>query len=615
MRASAASVLLSICGGLSAPVASLAQTGFTEVGREAGLRHEFRTFGEGAPSSAIVSAGVAVGDIDADGLPDLFFDVGAAGATALYRNRGDGTFEEVAAAWGVALRDVGLAAPLFADLDGDGRDDLLLGSRFSAAVRTFRNAGGRFTETTAAAGVDPAAPTYAIAAGDYDRDGDLDLYTSHWGTSRRPNSLWRNDGTGAFASADDAAGLYGAFGPVDYDLTANFADVDADGWPDLLVAADFGNTLLWRNRGDGTFAFAPETFFTDENGMGAALGDYDADGDLDWYVSSIFDADGVAEGDWGTSGGRLYANDGRGVFAEVDDAGGAADGGWGWGASFGDLDGDGALDLFTVNGWPRGDGQFAADSSRLFLGDLTPDAGQPHFVNRAAALGIVDTAEGRGVSLLDYDGDGDLDVLVANYGGRPRLYRNDLPGADRTLRVRPRRPITSDLGTRVEVFTGTRTQTRWVRIGSNYASQNPPELVFGLGEATQVDSVIATWPDGATARWRDVEPGAILTLGSATTSTSEVAVLARADWHVAPNPVPRGRGFTVTAPTRREVAVYDLLSRRRARLTPIGAHEGAYGYRLTAADASTLPPGAYLVRLGRGGEAGAAAQVRIVVLR
>ena len=594
MRALVVNSLLLVCGGLS-PAASLAQAGFTEVGREAGLRHEFRTFGKEAPSSAVISAGVAVGDIDADGLPDLFFDVGGgSGATALYRNRGDGTFEEVADAWGVAFRDVSLAAPLFADVDGDGRDDLLVGSRFSWAVRVFRNVGDGFAEVTMAAGIDPGAPTFSIAAGDYDRDGDLDLYTSHWGTFRRPNSLWNNDGTGVFTSADTAAGLYGAFGPIDYDLTANFADVDGDDWPDLLVAADFGNTLMWRNRGDGTFAFAPETLFTDENGMGSALGDFDGDGDLDWYVSSVFDGDGVAEGDWGTTGGRLYVNDGAGVFDELPDAGGAVDGGWGWGASFGDLDGDGALDLFTVNGWPRGDGQFAADSSRLFLGDLGAGPGAPHFVDHAAALGIVDTAEGRGVSLLDYDGDGDLDVLVANYGGPARLFRNDLPGADRTVRVRPRRPIATDLGARVEVFAGGRTQTRWVRVGSNYASQNAPELVFGLGEAARADSVVATWPDGAVARWRAVEAGAVLTLGPGVSSSVSVDVPTLSEWQVAPNPVPRGSSVAVTVPVGGEVALYDLLGRRRAGLVLAGGQEGAYVYRLGAGSAP--PPGAYVLR-------------------
>ena len=279
---------------------------FTDVTAESGLVYQQ---GFIPPVNfAALSGGVAAGDYDSDGHVDLYVTRGDIGPNLLFRNRGDGTFEEVGAAAGVALDGVRSAGPLFADLDGDGRLDLIVGGVDGTAPSVFRNAGdGHFTDVTAASGLTLPADreTYSISAADYDRDGDLDLFLSHWFTSffNGPESsyhLWRNDGTGRFSDVTRSAGIV-PLGPSDAfnSFTANFADIDGDRWPDLLVTGDFFTSRIYRNDRAGRFVLATDfDVITDGNAMGAAVGDYDGDGDLDWFVSSVWDPNGVAEGNW-----------------------------------------------------------------------------------------------------------------------------------------------------------------------------------------------------------------------------------------------------------------------------------------------------------------------------
>jgi hypothetical protein len=481
---------------------------FTDVTAEAGLSYQHGYLTEpGFREASAGAGGVAAGDYDGDGRVDLYVVRGTIGPNLLFHNRGDGTFEEVGQAAAVALTGVRSSGPLFADLDGDGRLDLFVGGVDGTPVSVFRNAGdGTFTDVTAASGIviPPGRDTFGATAADYDRDGDLDLFLTHWVTSffdftnASSFHLWRNDGAGVFTDVTLPAGIV-PLGPSDtFDsLTANFADIDGDGWPDLLVTGDFFTTRVYRNNRDGTFAFATDpSVITDGNGMGAAIGDYDGDGDLDWFVSSIWDPNGVAEGNWDTTGNRLYRNRGNGTFEDATDAAGVRVGYWGWGSTFQDLDNDGDLDLFEVNGFGRADipetAEFVADPSRLFVND-----GAGTFVERAAELGVADTDQGRGVVAFDYDGDGDLDLFVHDSEGPGRLYRNDggnvLGWLDVSLRGRA--PNIEGIGARIRVTANGRTQLREVRAGSNYVSQDPAVAHFGLGTAPTA-TVEVIWLDG-----------------------------------------------------------------------------------------------------------------------
>lgn len=483
---------------------------FTDVTAAAGLAttHGYATEGAwGEPG--VIAGGVAAGDYDRDGHVDLFVIRGQLGASQLFRNRGDGSFEDATAGAGIAVGPGLHSSATFADVDGDGWLDLLVVGFESTWPSLWHNEGdGTFGDATLASGLTlPGEHAFSASFGDYDRDGDLDLFFSLW-TSDLPASgphghLWRNDGTGHFTDVSDDAGIpifaSALFTPTfDMSFTGNFADIDSDGWPDLLVSADFGASRVLHNEGDGTFSDVTDlAVITDENGMGSAIGDYDNDGDLDWFVSSIWDPNGIVEGHWRISGNRLYRNAGDGTFSDATDAAGVRVGYWGWGSTFADLDNDGHLDLIHVNGWGPRDvvdsAEFHADPARVFLAD-----GDGTFTESAAALGAADTGQGRGVVAFDYDRDGDVDLLYANNSGAPVLLRNDGGNASASLSVKllGRGANREAIGARVYATTGATTQMRELRAGSNFESQDPAEAHFGLGGATSVDELRVRWPDG-----------------------------------------------------------------------------------------------------------------------
>jgi len=496
---------------------------FTDVTDAAGLNYVHGYRDELITDGRLVAGGVAVGDYDGDGWPDLFVVHGDIGPDLLFHNQQDGTFVEVGASAGIVRTGRRGAGPTFADVDGDGWLDLLVLGFDGTPPLLYHNRGdGTFTDVTSASGLAALGDAFSAAFADYDRDGDLDLFVSHWNTVRPVDastlSLWRNDGTGVFTDVSIASRVGAAIGSrepgaqfiVDYTFTSNFADLDGDGDADLLLAADFGTSRVLRSEGDGTFTDVTSAVISDENGMGAAIGDYDNDGDLDWFVSSIADPNGVSEGFWGTTGNRLYRNNGDGSFADATDAAGVRDGSWGWAATFADFDNDGILDLCQVNGYgPLDDpavAEFHSDATRLFVG-----RGDGTFEEDAAAVGAADRGQGRGVAAFDYDRDGDLDLLIANSEQAPRLLRND-GGADHhwlSVALRGGGANSEAIGARVSVRAGGVTQLREIHAGSNYASQDPAEAHFGLGDAVVVD-VTVRWPDGATTELPGVAANQLL---------------------------------------------------------------------------------------------------------
>lgn len=496
------------------------RVGFVEVSGIAGLHHAHRVDRLGpkqANDFLHASGGAAAGDYDGDGFVDLFLVGGMDGSRSdmLWRNAGDGTFEAVIDA-GFEQSALGHSnGPLFADVDGDGLLDLLVGGVASRAftgvirpprLQAYRNLGdGRFSLVTEESGLTARISTASMSMADYDLDGDLDLAIGHWTLSEKPQDeyLWENIGGFQFRGATRSAGVAAAL-TTNFVLTPVFSDIDADAWPDLLFVSDFGNTQVFLNQ-NGFFREGTDPgVITDENGMGTALGDYDGDGDLDWFVTSIFDPGERDESSqsiyaWGASGNRLYRNEGGGVFRDVTDVAGVRRGAWGWAACFADFDNDGHLDIFHVNGygdprmrfWRDVAAQYVNDSSKLFMSN-----GDGSFTEKAAEYGIADTGQGRGVVCFDFDRDGDLDILVANNGQPARLYRNDFGNQQNHLAVKleGRAPNTQAIGAWVSIEAGGRKQVREIRAGSNYLSQDPAEAHFGLGDLAAVDRIEIIWP-------------------------------------------------------------------------------------------------------------------------
>lgn len=506
---------------------------FVDVALAAGIDHvQATTLVEGRCARSRyceeerMTGGVAVGDVDGDGRDDLLASR-MDGPIGIYLNRGDGTF--AASALTVpGLRSNGLG---LADVDDDADLDLYVttygdGLAPNDRHHLFINDGtGTFAEDALARGAAvasarPRAGT-SVAFGDYDRDGHLDLYVGEWaallpGAVSSHARLLRNLGGGVFEDVTVAQGLHTepcepgqALCGVD-GFAAAFTDLDDDGWLDLAIVGDFGSSrLLWNDGGafhDGTRAAGVGT---DEHGMGSTVGDFDADGDLDWFVTSIHDPErrcGVADCNWGFTGNRLYRNEGGRVFTDATDDAGVRHGSWGWGAAAFDYDNDGDLDLISAAG---------VDFAGSTVEDLFEDAptflwendGSGRMVEVAALVGIADRRMGKGLAVLDFDDDGDLDVVVANTMDRLALYRNDGGNANGWLRVRvleaSGRPAH---GARVLVFSRDRRQLREIGTTTHLLGQSEAVAHCGLGPAPGPVDLEVRFPDGTRRRLEGVEP-------------------------------------------------------------------------------------------------------------
>jgi hypothetical protein len=489
--------------------------------------------------------GAASGDCDNDGDIDLFITYGntggangGGGPNRLYLNQlaeqGNGlSFEDHAAEAGVAnTRPGGMdndrhSGPAFADMDGDGDLDLFVGGLHEDPSKIYANRGNcTFADVTPnSPDIEHmvAAHTFSAGFGDYDLDGDLDMFLTHWGTlddlygappTRQTDHLWRNEsdesgiryvnvseetGISKLTRLTRASDFYGQAQIGDFTFTATFARIDDDLWPDIVIAADFGTTQLAINNGDGTFRSLDNPVLrAAQFGMGSALGDIDNDGDLDWFVTSILGPgdDSVNLRPWGN---RLYSNDGSASLI-VDDATrlGVVDGSFGWAACFLDIDNDADLDIYHTNGYPvtflTPNDAYQADASRAFVMN---EAGT--YSDEAEALGLAGRASGRGVVCADFDHDGDTDILELTEaaGNSARLWENRTAAAGRhSLRVRLEGlpPNTQAAGARIFARIGDTEQMREITIGSNYTSQNPTVQIFGLDAATTVDALRVEWP-------------------------------------------------------------------------------------------------------------------------
>ena len=304
----------------------------------------------------------ASADLDGDCDLDLVIDSGDVNGVGVYLNDG-GVFTLASDNFGLPLIE-DLAPVALVDLNGDAWPDLFVGNILGSTPRIWFNDGkGQFIAQTDS-GFQVTRKTLSGAFSDVDGDGDLDVFLSHWdiGSPLEEVHLWLNDGKGYFTAAGSEFGFSGQFGERDFTFTPNFADMNGDGLTDLLSAADFLRTQVYQKQVNGSFTNVTDPLvITDENGMGAALGDIDNDGDLDWFISSIYDeevmsgAEAETEANWGATGNRLYRNDsvpGESiVLSDITDSAGVPNGNWAWGACIKDFNNDGWLDIYQVNGY------------------------------------------------------------------------------------------------------------------------------------------------------------------------------------------------------------------------------------------------------------------------
>lgn len=494
-----------------------AQPWFTEVTTNAGINHLFTRPISGLSGGSAVeyydmTGGAVAEDFNGDGWIDLYVLQCRTNANLLYMNQGNGTFANEAAARGVDYiwNSMGASA---ADFDNDGDIDMAITKMIGMTEILINNGVGNFTSSTlpTSEGDESQIRRYTSPSwGDLNKDGYLELVFGRWFGNSESLFLYTNNGAGLIETDffDNDSDDY-------YVFTPSFVDIDHDGRTDLASCADYTNSHLYIGTVTGLLSdiTIAAGVGTDQNGMGSVLGDYDNDGDLDWFITSIRDVNPPAEGKWGLTGNRLYRNDGHRQFTDVTSEVGVRDGYWGRGAAMGDLDHDGYLDIFHVNGMSAYLmtnllNKFNNKPSLLFR-----NRGDGTFTNIAAEAGVADTGQGRGVVLFDYDNDGDLDIFIANNQvvtvvgtnmvtafGPPRLYRNDSTNGHHWLKATliGTPPLhRNGIGSRVYLQAGGMTQMRELNASSGYLAHGPNRIAhFGLGTNTAIKELRAEWISG-----------------------------------------------------------------------------------------------------------------------
>ena len=522
-------------------------------------------------------AGITAVDYDNDGFYDLFIPDGV--ESRLFRNRHDGTFEDVTRQSGLAGLDGGSVA-LFADYDNDGYKDLFVSRTFKPNQLFHNNGDGTYADVTAKSGIGAECCTTVASWADYDNDGLLDLYlgryidprkaipTTFYARNGEPNQLYHNNGDGTFTNVTERAGV----GDTGLCLGTVFGDYDNDGYADLYVVNDFGRNTLYRNNRDGTFTdvTVKSNTLAYGAGMSASFADYDNDGRLDLYVANIrSDYAWFGEGptierylltSWRqrvwradfplffeifrqsgfgfmdvfrqmASGNTLLRNKGDGTFEDVTTKANANPVGWFWGASFGDFDNDGWLDLYVADGWVYN--QRGTELEPEFLNNVVTrqqeyktgkffdpqwfgtrswhgwernrhlrNNGDGTFQEIGTAAGSDLVLNSRGVAVADFWNRGMLDIAVAASADRHALLRNDVAAKRHWLEVElvGTKSNRDAVGARIMIRAGGQLQMREVALGDGYGSQNSLRQHFGLAGAAVVDELDVRWPRSGTTQ-------------------------------------------------------------------------------------------------------------------
>ncbi len=511
---------------------------FTDVTAAAGIKFNHNSGRAGKKYlPETMGSGAAFIDIDADGWPDIlllnskdFVPRGKKSTSALYKNNRNGTFTNVTAGSGLDVEMYAMGVAI-ADYDNDGREDVYITAL--EGDRLFHNEGsGKFRDVTKTSGIQNANFGTSAAFLDYDKDGKADLFVANYVQWTAKGDLWcsldgatksyctpesykgtssklyRNLGGGRF---EDVSAKAGVADPNSKSLGIAVIDYNSDGWPDLFVANDTQPNKLYRNRGDGTFVeegvSAGVAFGEDgiaRGAMGVDFGDYDRSGRAHLLV-----------GNFSNQMLGLYHNEGTGLF--VDEAprstvGRASLLSLAFGVFFFDYDLDGFVDLFAANGHideeiGRVQPKIAYKQPAL----LFRNTGKGRFENASAVVGpdLITPMVSRGAAYADFDGDGDLDLLLTANHGPARLFRNDGGNANHWVRFRLQglKSNRSGLGAVVRIESASGKQWQTVHSGSSYCSASELALTFGLGKDAVVNSVEVIWPGGTRQKFTGVQTG------------------------------------------------------------------------------------------------------------
>ena len=522
---------------------------FRDITREAGITFQHHADPEKKYIVESMSGGVALFDYDNDGLVDIYFIDSLtvetarepkAARSALYRNLGNLKFQDVTDKAGIGHPGWGMGV-CTADVDADGWEDVYV-TALGGSKLYRNNRDGTFADVTTTARVGVAGWPTGCGFADYDRDGDLDLFVARYvrvdlnalpefgkdktceyrgvavqcgprGLPGEGDFLFRNDGQARFTDVGKQAGVAD---PREYfGLGVAWLDADENGWPDLYVANDSMPNFLYINQKDGTFkesAFpmgvAVSEDGSEQGSMGVAVGDWDGSGRLGLFVTNFSE-----------EYNNLFRNE-RTHFTDVAFRSRTAPPSLplvGWGNAFLDWDNDGLVDLIAVNGhvYPQLDkAKLGASAGYRQRKLLYRNRGGGTFDEVAAQFGpaLMEQRVSRGLAIGDLDNDGRIDVVINDLDGSPQVLHNAFAGTGNWLlvKLKGKAPNTNAIGALVVARAGGATQRRLVQSGTSYISQDDMRQHFGLGAATQLDSVEVTWPDGTTTRFENVKANRLL---------------------------------------------------------------------------------------------------------
>jgi enediyne biosynthesis protein E4 len=525
----------------------------TNIAKQAGLN--FKTvYGDEKKNRYLLETtgvGVAFIDFDNDGFQDIFFvngtrlDTLPKGETPptnrLFRNKGDGTFEDVTAKSGLTRTNWGQAVTI-GDFDNNGFDDIFI-SCFGKNALYKNNGNSTFTDVAEKAGVANNQSKWGSGSSflDYDKDGNLDLFVSSYidldlktaplpetgpcmykgllvacgppGLQGGVNMLFHNNGNGTFTDVSEKSGMRKTFGT--YGLGAVVADFNNDTFQDIYVANDSAPATLYQNNKNGTFTdIALEAgcaYSIDgkpQAGMGVSVGDFDRDGWFD-IVKTNFAGDTTT----------LYKNIGKSVFDDVTfPAGLGLNTRWlGWGVGFADFDNDGWIDIFQVNGhvYPEVE-KLTTETGYAQRKVLYQNMQNGKFGDVSAQVGgaVLENTAGRGSAFGDFDNDGDIDIVINVVNAFPELIRNDSKSANNWLKIKliGVKSNRSAIGTKVKLTTSDGTQIEEIRGSNSYYSTNDSRMNFGVGVNKSVKSIEITWANGQSETLKDIAVNQIITV-------------------------------------------------------------------------------------------------------